>query len=522
MDNKRNTEMRSVAKNALINLIATGINFTALLLVSIMTTRALGPENYGRYAFVMLVIATALLVLDLGLTSALTKFVSEYEGGENIAKANYLLLRIVQIQLAISLPVFFLIIRYGHEWSIRLGWDIDQEMILPLSMGVLLGTFGALARGYLAGRQKYHHIGLVLIGQSLFLLLGSVTLWVSGITVERMVWLNAGSMALQLLGLVAFIALVTSDEIQQSISSRAPQPTIDGSRIAGYCVGVFAMTTLDAIVWRHSGTYLLEHYSTAAQVGYYSLAFTLATMIAGTIPAALTGVIMPAFSSHFGASQHKGMHDLYYTTTRIASYVAFPLAALGIAVSESLVFVLFGREYAPAVWPLRLIIIGTTLGAVSSPGSSLFLAMDRSRTMALLATPVAIVNIVAGFILIPKFGAMGAGVASSTAQILGVAVGTTYLVYLQKFRFPFTHLLRVALAIIPPGMMAFWLVNQNPGWLGLIVAGLVFVVSYLPFLVLSGSPDMNDFSILRGMVTDLPSAVRRPILSVIDRLSAFA
>jgi O-antigen/teichoic acid export membrane protein len=217
-------------------------------------------------------------------------------------------------------------------------------------------------------------------------------------------------------------------------------------------------------------------------------------------------MLMPILSQYFGAGQNNKMRELYSTATVAVGITALPICIGGIAIAPSLVKFLFGSTYSPVVTPLRVLLVANTIGVLSGPGAALFLALGKPLISASWGVPIAALNIMLAFFLVPMFGAVGAAVASGTAQVLGVSFGTGYyLLWRRGFRLPTGKLARVAAAALVAGLSALPADRYVHGVAGIIVAVGSAGLVYGPALIVTGAVGSDEVALLRQIGDALPS-----------------
>jgi O-antigen/teichoic acid export membrane protein len=360
------------------------------------------------------------------------------------------------------------------------------------------------------GFQRYDLVSVVTVVTSTLSLLGTILILSLDFGVKGLITILVGMYFIQIILYTGILFY------QKNLRPFAIVPTDLIKRVVRYCIGVFVITTFDAIVWQSSETFFLGRYSTTEQIAYYGLAYSIATALAVTLPTALTGILLPTFSSRFGAHQREGMQNLYAISTKYASIITLPICLGGIVVSMPLVQLLYGASFIPSVYPLRILFISGALGAMAVPGSALFLALGKPDRAILWGIPLAILNLVLAYLLIPEFGATGAAIANSISQILAVLVGTSYLILVQKFRLSFRSLFRSTIAACISGISAFLVIQLAPGWLGLVAGILIGAIIYVPNLFFTRSLNSTDIQLMREITPMLPERFSSGIIHMID------
>ena len=500
--------MNLLAKNAGFNIVATLVTAVTGFLASLIAARLLGPAAFGLLSFLTWIFTTLVLLADPGLSSATQKFVAELQGAGQAAVGNRLTLILLILQCGIGLCAGISLAVFSPWLSAILNQPASRPYLVVLGVGLPAAMALAVLRARLAGFQRFDVISGVSVLSAVITLAGTILLLHYGLGVGGLIWLMVG---LSLLQLVFLAPLVWK---HYNLRPREPIPAFLRHKIIGYCLGVFIWTSNDAIIWQRSETFFLGRYSTVDQIGYYGLAYGLAGALVTMLPFAIAGVLMPALSRHFGAGQRDAMQNIYATATRYVVMLSLPLALGSIAIARPAVELIYGSGYSPAVWPLRILLFAGVAGSLGGVCSALFLALGKPLLAGLLGIPIAILNLALGYLLVPSHGALGAALANTTCQVLGVAAGTSYLLFNQHYRLPVKALFRTALAASLSAVLAYLMLKLLTGWVGLLVAVLLAAVVYVPALTHLGIFDPADFTWLREITKRLPDRIKL----LVDRL----
>jgi O-antigen/teichoic acid export membrane protein len=177
-----------------------------------------------------------------------------------------------------------------------------------------------------------------------------------------------------------------------------------------------------------------------------------------------------------------------------------PLCLLGVAVAKPLAQLIYGPQFLAVALPLQLLLVAlsvTSIGVVISP---LLYGVDKQSFIAKYGTVVAVLNLVLDLLLIPKYAAIGAAAANSTAQIAGVLGGAIYVLRYIQVKFPWrstvTIYLAAAIAVAPAAYLASRIHSRSgiAELAGSIAAGAVL---YLAVLVAVGELGKRDLNILK-------------------------
>ncbi len=169
--------------------------------------------------------------------------------------------------------------------------------------------------------------------------------------------------------------------------------------------------------------FLLEVYSTTAEVGLYTLAYTLGLAM---------HLVTIAFSMSWGpfffqtANAGKEHYGKIYDLAGKAVAISTAIAIFGVMISRDFVTLVFAEEYHPAASIVPLIIAGYLLFFLYSMFSHSVLHEKKTHYIALITMLTAAVNIVLNIWLIPNYGMAGA--AWATIISFGLQTLTTYII----------------------------------------------------------------------------------------------
>ena len=79
---------------------------------------------------------------------------------------------------------------------------------------------------------------------------------------------------------------------------------------------------------------------------------------------------------------------------------------------------LFGSEFMAAQWCLTILVLGQLINATTGPGGYLLDLTGHQDRSARVRCGSAVLNLSLNYLLIPKFGIMGAAIATTTTTIL--------------------------------------------------------------------------------------------------------
>jgi O-antigen/teichoic acid export membrane protein len=317
----------SFSGNVLANYLGRG--WEALMSVAFVPfyIRYLGPEAYGVIGLVAL-IQSFMLILDFGMTPALTREAARHSGGEHSAEFFKDLIRSVEWAAGAIGLMMVAIVALGASaiaayWvqAQSLGSDqISQALTLG---GVLIATrfFESIYRGTLQGLERQVLSNAIAAAIASIRGLGALALlgWFDGNLSQFLIWQVVVSLASVLamrLGVSA--ALPRTDR-----AARFSAPALRSiSRFAG---GMLAISVL-ALAATQADKLLLSRLLPLREFGFYVFAANLAIILELTVTPLMTAVYPRLVALH-GQGDEAALAAYFHRWAMVVAAVTAPVAA---------------------------------------------------------------------------------------------------------------------------------------------------------------------------------------------------
>ena len=170
-----------------------------------------------------------------------------------------------------------------------------------------------------------------------------------------------------------------------------------------------------------------------AQLGAYNVAVTAYGILNG-VPSSISSALFP-FYSHFyaggtKASSARDLENAVKTASRYVSFLTVPLA-VGLAVTSfPAATLLAGRNYGDAAYPLAVLSVFLATACLARALGQIFVVLERTVTSAAVTIASILLPVLAGVLLIPHLGIIGASIARGLSLI--TALGFSIII-LKKF-----------------------------------------------------------------------------------------
>jgi O-antigen/teichoic acid export membrane protein len=504
-----------VVRNSVTNAIATGSLVSGGALCTIVIAQMLGPHSLGVVSYAMWLIGLAVIVADLGIPSALTRFLPEVlqteRGGEEdgarvsdgltAALMRAFASAVAAVMLVCGVVVAGLVLS-DPGGRTGIGIDPDDYLHNPLFWGlVAVGTGGqslvVLALGLLRGRQEFGRLARIASASALLQILatavGTALFGISGAI--------AGA---AFLGAIPGIFLVLS--LRRGGAIEKPLRT----RVVRYCGTYWVSYLLQAVTNTRTEIFFLARSFGTEAVALFSIGVTLAN-IAVQVPILLTGSLLPHISQHMAAGDHARAADLYRTSLRIMAMMAFP-ACLGVAaIAPILIPLLYGKGFVDAVLPAAILMGASAASALASVAQIYMNAAERNVFSIGAGLAGAAAVVVSGLLLVPLYGVLAAALVRGGVQLFTAGFSLWYVQRHLGAPAPLGIIARILCAAFVCAGAAYCFVLLIPGPASLLVAIPVSIVTYLVALRLFSCLTFEDLASIDRMSGALP----RPLSSAV-------
>jgi O-antigen/teichoic acid export membrane protein len=495
------------ARRSLWSAIASAFVTSSSFLSSIIAARILGVSGSGEVAYVIWLMSISAVVLDLGLSSVVARYVPEMHGGGQHREAGQLagtLALILAIAVAGVCVLAFMSLQFGLLPSDGLRaalWGHSLPVLLAIYISVQV--LGAFTQFYLRGMQDFGRLarvcGLSLVLQLVCVAVGSFLFGVAGAV--------GGYIVGQIVPAILALTL---------IRNAAPIDALLRSRMWRYGAYSWAANIANAFVWARIEIFFLQQFWDSHSVGLFAAALTLINL-ATQGPMLLTTAFLPLLSERHGANDTAAMRNILSAGTRLLAALVFPACFGAAAVMPVLLPLLYGPDFAAAIMPATVLVCVSGIAATTIIATNLVNALERSDFIFANSFVGAVLAIVLGFFLIPRFGLMGATAARAGIQAGMIIVGCWFVVHHLKYPLPWRALSRLLVASLCSAGIAGLCIMISPSLAGLLVAIPAACVVYLVALRIFQALPSQDLAVLLTICASLP----KPIEAMSRRIIAF-
>lgn len=485
-----------------------GVVTTLFVIVSsVVIARSLGPSLMGEYSYWIWVVGTLPMMFGFGLLPAALKFSAELleRGDRNLAASVVLALLKAQLGVSGTIAAVLLLIGFlSHSGA-------QATLSAMVAALVLLGGVAGILSSAIKGTMDYKfstYLAVLLSVLQLALFLGVLK---AGAGVPGLLMVMIGCAAVSLILSIRWYLRIYRPDGLPSIPSELR------ASIVRYCRSLTGLSLLDAVVWSRSEVFFLGLFARADQIAFYSLAYGIAGRL--TMAATLiTHPMLPALSGLYGKNEIQRMNQIYKAAVRYVAILTFPLALGGVLFAEPLMTLLYTEQYAGAAPALAVTAFSSLAGALALACSATLYAIGRPDFLVRLNIGLAIADILASVLLIPRYGATGAALANVIGPIATVAVASIFLQRRYGLQFPIWLTAKI-LAVASGAALFAWTLIPAAGIGSFLAVGVVGGGAYLlALLACRVFNQEEDRELFEKIGERLPAALRGYYARVVSAL----
>ena len=503
--------LRAIHWDTVSFLVTSGITFLA----TVWMVRVLGPERFGDLAAILATLALGQLLASGGIRYALLRFVPQAMQEQGPGAVTQLLIRaalgrtvalaIVTILLwfAADIVATFGLGRPGLARYVRL---LPLLLALPLYADTLTATLIALfrqpaVRASEVANKLVFAFSLLLLPAWRDPVHGVFAAWIAG-------WATA-------------VLWLTAEAVRQGLLRRPTRaawvPTGRVLRFSGTALG---LSLIGYVLGRELDILLLTRLGISGEaVAQYAVCFSfVGTILSLPLLPISGGFDVPLIARLHGRGDWDGLRRLFRAYFEYVYIFVLPLIGGGLLLGPSLVRQIYGASYvgtATILLPLLILLGLTKLGGITGP---FLLATDQERVLFRIRLTMAAGNIGAALAAIPRFGPVGAALATGMTM-LGLAVWEACVVQRRlRPQYPWGFLARITVAtgaMMGAIRILQTAIDPDSGFLATLILVAFGGVTYLAMLLWLRPVSSEQSEILKGagapFIASLVHRIDRPI-----------
>jgi O-antigen/teichoic acid export membrane protein len=399
-------------------LVGSALGFVATLYFA----RTLGAAVLGQYVLVLALVAWLSLAGNLGISSAITKRMSEGTDPDAYATAGAIVVTVFGLVLG------GLVVLFRNIVNAYVGKPVAPLVVLLL----LFGLFQSLTGSALRGERKVHLAGLLTpVGIGIRSLI-QIAFVAAGFQLTGM--LAGYAVATLLVALAGLILLSTG----LARPSRAHFTALYEYAKFSWVGGLKSRSFNDVDVL------LLGVFVQSSLVGVYSVAWSIAKFLT-LFDSAVSSTLFPELSRADADGDSTWVAGLVEESLTYGGLILIPGLFGGVLLGERLLRI-YGPEFGQGATVLWILILATLLYGYQKQLLNALNGIDRPKAAFRINAAFIGTNVVLNVMLISAIGVVGAAVATAASATIGVVLALSTLRTEVEFTIPFKEILRQFLA----------------------------------------------------------------------------
>lgn len=367
------------------------------LIIGLITARYLGPSNYGLISYVASVVAFAMPIMQLGLKHTLVKeFVKSPDKEGTILGTSLMLNIISSIFCMIGSVAFVMVVNAG---------EIETILVCALYSLTLLFNATEMTQYWFQSKllSKYPSVAALIA----YVVVAVYKIYLL-VTQKSIIWFALSNVIEYLLISVILIVIYKKLGGQKlSIDWSIGKKLLSQSKF-------YIIPSLMVMIFQHTDRIMVKIMVGEAETGFYSAAITCIGISAFVFNAVIDSArpVIVETKERNQELYEKRVIQLY----SIITWMSLAQCIVMTLLAKPLVLLLYGAEYSKTASILAVAVWYITFGHYGSVRNIWILAEDKQKYLTAINVIGASSNVLLNFFLIPRYGAIGAAVASVVTQ----------------------------------------------------------------------------------------------------------
>jgi O-antigen/teichoic acid export membrane protein len=489
-------ESKSLIRNVALVGMASTVESALGLMAGVVIARSLGPAEYGHYAFSIWLCGLMLILVNHGLPLTATRFIAQARGSSGNVLAGAVLARLGRIQwigMAVVLTLFVIedLIIPVEDWK-DAAWTMLAISLVAIGSRADFRMQGAIGKGY--ERFAPENLVLIIVAPINIALVLALALWGGGTVHYFLLFAIMGVVS-------AFMArfMLRREGIR---SAPGPIPAEFDERLRRNLLLNGLLVMMFAFANKTVEMTLLKHYTDTTTVAYFAIAASLTKGAVDLLAGGMSAVLLPSMAKKFGQGGMEAMGRMVSESSRLYWMIGLVIAGFGVAITDPAIHLLYGNKYEGAIPALTCMLVVAGLLVMNGATSAALNAGDKQKERIYVSSVALALNLVLGWLLIPRLGLLGALISFSCTQLFEATVSAWRVRQHTKVSLPLGAMTRATVGAAAAAFLARWVALQLPPAAGLAAGIVIFLIVYTSLTVLLRTWRAAEFEAIANLFTN--------------------
>ena len=480
----KNEKRPSLLINALSNWAAIAIAVAVGLFLTPYIISYLGKTGYGIWILVSSIIGYYGL-LDLGVSSAITRYVARYAGQKDYKSLN----ETVSTSLVMFCVIGFVAVGVAFAVAGPLSRFFNiptdqvekfQKVVWLLGLAAGLGFPGNLFGAVICAHERFVAansvtIIITLMRASLIVLFLSRGIGLLGVAYSHlasavlMIFLNFAMCKLFFSHLRLRLREARWDVLRTLLAFGAITTVLQVARIMRF--------NLDSFV--------IGKWVSIPAVAVYGVAALLIRFFLQFIASGTQRVLTPRFASMDGQDKRGQLQRLFLKSLSIAAFLSCGVGTLIMVFGKKFVLLWVGTDFLDAVPVLWVLAVAYSIALAQNPGISLVYALKKHHFFAGANIVEGVANVALSIYLAPRYGILGVAIGTAVPMlIIKLFVQPVYVsriigISLTRYWGQLAPALGIGMGIFVIGRYAPQVTFSANGYISLAICAVFYVAAFI-------------------------------------------
>jgi len=483
--------LQRIARGTGIVFAGTVISMFFGFLSRAVIARYFTTSEYGVFNLALTVLSIALVIVTLGFPNSIPREVAFYKEREPSKVRD--LISTALIIVAVNSLIWVIVLILGAE---DIAQIFNEErlvyalkiMAFALPFSALTGTIISISRGFGRVRERVYFQNIVypLLWLILVLFLAIFNLPFASIFYAYLL-----AQSLTFFALIFEVYRIKLFELKFSFDSKL------GKKLVVFSLPLMFVGILNFLMtW--TDTLMLGYYKGSEVVGLYNAASPLARLIPIFLNSAAI-LYAPIVTSLYAQGKMKEMGRVYQILTKWIFLLTLPIFSVMFLFPEVTILFIFGEKYVSAAPALQILALGFMFHTFLGLNGLTLVVIGQPKLNMVGDTFAVISNVVLNVLLIPKYGIVGAAVATAVSYFVANVFRSFWLYQKTKIHpFSWNYVKPLVISFVLLGLIQSLHLKVPNIWYAIPVL-VVFLMVYFFLVLLSRSVDKEDVELFSAI-----------------------
>lgn len=408
--------------------------------ISIIVARTLGTSNYGLYVALVSLITLLSRFTEMGVQAIFSTYIPRFKNNNQSGECSFVIRKVITIRIVIILIGVALVHLFIDTFVSFIGVPSISDYVIITSVWFVIRAIMDSLIFIVWANVDMKLYSAVEIIVSIIQFMGVFILMNIGMTIANLIVLMI---------LVNGIQLICY--YFGSISTIKPRPVQTKlTPIMKFGLVIWLSTILQYFINKSIDIFLILHYlKDSSSAAFYNIAYLIALTGGTALLASISGISVPILSEAHTLYGRDGLKRTWESLTKLSMYLSVPILAFICVHADSIIRNFYTDTYSESsrlvIVFSFLLLLGFFLAGETS--AMILFPLNKERLFLYLRGCNGLLNLVLNIFLIPRYGIMGAVIATGGAFLITKILELWLVLKILKTRLPYTFMLKLALSV---------------------------------------------------------------------------